>query len=151
MHLFEIQGDPKHNAGCRGVENESAARAVVFITELGARPNITKDVALCLFRVAQEALGNIVKHSQAKSADVELSVNAKTVSLRIRDAGRGFDPDLNNPAGGIGLVSMRERLRLVGGRVSVRSELMQGTEIFAEVPLIVYANKAQERTKAARE
>jgi PAS domain S-box-containing protein len=123
----------------------------VHFTELGARPNITKDVALCLFRVAQEALGNIVKHSQANSADVELSVNAKSVSLRITDAGRGFDPDLSNPTGGIGLVSMRERLRLVGGRLSVKSELTQGTEICAEVPLSVYPNKAQERTQAAGE
>jgi PAS domain S-box-containing protein len=119
----------------------------VHFTQHGRPPNITKDVALCLFRVAQEALSNIVKHSQAKCADVELSVSSKTVSLRITDAGRGFDPDLTNPAGGIGLLSMRERLRLVGGRLSVKSELMQGTEIFAEVPLTVYANAAQERAR----
>jgi PAS domain S-box-containing protein len=119
----------------------------VHFTQHGRPPNVTKDVALCLFRVAQEALSNIVKHSQAKCAHVELSVNSKTVSLRITDAGRGFDPDLTNPAGGIGLVSMRERLRLVGGRLSVKSELMQGTEIFAEVPLTVYANAAQERAE----
>jgi signal transduction histidine kinase len=123
----------------------------VHFTELGSLPNITKDVALCLFRVAQEALSNIVKHSQAESADVELGANAKRVSLRITDTGRGFDPDLKNPAAGIGLVGMRERLRLVGGSLSLKSELMQGTEIVAEVPLTVYANKAQERAQAVGE
>jgi signal transduction histidine kinase len=117
----------------------------VHFTQHGRRPSITKDVALCLFRVAQESLSNIVKHSQAKSADVELSVNSKTVSLRITDAGRGFDPDLRNPDGGIGLISMRERLRLVGGRLSVKSELMQGTEIFAEVPPTRMRRKKEHR------
>jgi PAS domain S-box-containing protein len=134
---------------CKEIGNKH--KIGVHFTEGGFPINITKDVALCLFRITQEALSNIVKHSQAKSADVELSVNSKTVSLRITDAGRGFDPDLSNPAGGLGLVSMRERLRLVGGRLSVKSELMQGTEIFAEVPLTVYANEAQERAKAVGE
>jgi signal transduction histidine kinase len=97
--------------------------------------NIPKDVQLCLFRVTQEAFSNVVKHSHSKSAQVDLGTNANGISLRITDAGRGFEPDLNNPAAGIGLVGMRERLRLVGGRLSVKSGPMSGTEIFAEVPL----------------
>ena len=131
---------------CKEIGNKH--KIGVHFTAGRSRINITKEVALCLFRVTQEALSNIVKHSQAKSADVELGVNSKTVSLRITDSGRGFDPDLNNPDGGIGLVSMRERLRLVGGKLSVKSEPMQGTEIFAEVPLTVYATKVQERAQA---
>jgi signal transduction histidine kinase len=95
-------------------ERNDKHKARVHFTKHGLPPNITKDVALCLFRVTQEALSNIVKHTQAQSADVELPVNSKTVSLRITGAGRGFDPDVSNPAGGIGLVSMRERLRLEG-------------------------------------
>jgi len=97
--------------------------------------NIAKNVQLCLFRITQEALGNVVKHSEARSAQVDLSANAKGISLRITDSGRGFEPDLINPAAGIGLVGMRERLRLVGGRLSVKSALMGGTEVSAEVPL----------------
>jgi PAS domain S-box-containing protein len=97
--------------------------------------SIPKDVQLCLFQVTQEALGNVVKHSQAESAQVELGTNANGMSLRITDAGRGFDPDISNPSAGIGLVGMRERLRLVGGRLSVKSSLMRGTEVLAEVPL----------------
>jgi two-component system sensor kinase len=107
-------------------------------------------VALCLFRVAQEALGNVAKHSHANSAHVELGANENGVSLRITDAGRGFDPDLTNPHAGIGLVGMRERLRLVGGRLSVSSELLRGTEILAEVPLSTFANETQASIQAAR-
>ncbi|MFZ3330676.1 MAG: ATP-binding protein, partial [Candidatus Acidiferrales bacterium] len=56
------------------------------------------------------------------------------IRLRIVDAGFGFDPELRNEDAGLGLVSMRERLRLVGGRLSVQSAPMRGTEILAEVP-----------------
>jgi PAS domain S-box-containing protein len=111
---------------------------------------VPKDVALCLFRVTQEALGNVVKHSRAKSAQVELGANESGISLRIMDAGRGFEPDLTNPHAGIGLVGMRERLRLVGGRLSVSSEPLRGTEILAEVPLSTFANEAQASMQAAR-
>jgi PAS domain S-box-containing protein len=112
----------------------------IHFTKSGSLPKIDKDVELCLFRVTQEALGNVVKHSQSKGAQVELGANAMGVSLRVTDAGKGFEPDLSNPAAGIGLVGMRERLRLVGGRLSVKSELLHGTEIIAEVPLGVSAN-----------
>ena len=112
----------------------------IHFTKNGVLPKIEKDVELCLFRVTQEALGNVVKHSQSKGAQVELGANSMGVSLRVTDAGKGFEPDLSNPAAGIGLVGMRERLRLVGGRLSVKSELLHGTEIIAEVPLGVSAN-----------
>lgn len=97
--------------------------------------SIPNEVALCLFRVTQEALGNVVKHSQTNIASVELSLNAGGLSLRVADNGKGFDPDANNPGSGIGLLGMAERLRLVGGKFAVRSERDRGTEIFAGVPL----------------
>jgi PAS domain S-box-containing protein len=112
----------------------------IHFTKSGALPKIAKDVELCLFRVTQEALNNVAKHSQSKGAQVELGANSMGVSLRVTDAGKGFEPDLSNPAAGIGLVGMRERLRLVGGRLSVKSEPLHGTEIIAEVPLGVFVN-----------
>jgi PAS domain S-box-containing protein len=121
----------------------------VRFTEHGIPRNIPKDVALCLFRVSQEALGNMVKHSQAKKAHVELSANANGVSLRIMDEGTGFDPDGVHPGEGIGLVGMAERLRLVRGRLSIRSGLMRGTELLAEVPLTAPGNEGTARTLAA--
>jgi signal transduction histidine kinase/ABC-type uncharacterized transport system substrate-binding protein len=110
-------------------------KLTVDFTEPDILPGLTKDLGLCLFRIAQEALANVVNHSQAIRARIELSANANSVSLRILDTGKGFDPDLKNSGVGIGLISMRERLRLVGGRLSIRSENMRGTEIVAEIPL----------------
>jgi len=110
---------------------------------------IPKDVALCLFRVTQEALGNVVKHSQADQAAVELRLKANTVHLRVADNGKGFDSDLSNLGAGIGLIGMTERLRLVGGQLTVRSEPMRGTEIQAEVPLLAIANDNQKKALAA--
>jgi PAS domain S-box-containing protein len=138
---------PALNGVCKEISEKY--KLAVHFTVCDFPLHAPKDVELCLFRVAQEALGNVVKHSQAKSAQVELGSNANGVSLRITDAGRGFDPDLGNPDAGIGLVGMRERLRLVGGRLSVNSELMHGTEILAEVPLAASADEAQVRTQAA--
>jgi PAS domain S-box-containing protein len=96
---------------------------------------IPPDISLCFFRIVQEALSNIVKHSGAKSAHVELLGEGSQLRLRIVDAGMGFDPNSRAVRGGLGLVSMRERLRLLGGRITVRSRPMEGTEIVAEVPL----------------
>jgi signal transduction histidine kinase len=124
-------------------------RIGVQFTESGVPLGIPKDISLCLFRVTQEALSNVVKHSQAKTVRVELGANANGVSLRIRDEGNGFDPDSTDRRSGIGLVGMTERLRLIGGRILIRSELMRGTEIFAEVPLRASANKQAVRTRAA--
>ncbi len=107
---------------------------VEFIDNTAAL-SIPKDVALCLFRVSQEGLGNVVKHSHSKSAQVKLESNGKEVTLRICDSGRGIDPSIRKENVGIGLVGMSERLRLVGGRFTVNSQPGQGTEIIAEVPL----------------
>ncbi len=107
---------------------------------------VPKEVALCLFRVAQEAIGNVVKHSGAKSASVTLGANANGVSLRISDEGTGFDTDLMNQDRGIGLRGMGERLRIVGGRFNVISEISKGTEIVAEVPLASSADNANSKS-----
>jgi PAS domain S-box-containing protein len=96
---------------------------------------IPKDVALCLFRVAQEALSNVVKHSQAAQARAELFGENNQIRLRILDAGLGFETASRNRHSGIGLVGMRERLRLVGGVLAVESSPRQGTEILGIVPL----------------
>ena len=130
-------------------EMSSKYKIPVDFTDRGTRADIPKNVSLCLFRVAQEALGNVVKHSAANRADVEINGAANEICLRIADAGIGFDPTLRNTHSGIGLMGMRERLRLVGGMISVRSAPSQGTEILAQVPLSVPAIEAGVRVKAA--
>jgi signal transduction histidine kinase len=116
----------------------------VRFTEPECPLNLPKSVALCLFRIAQEALANVVKHSHARTAQVELTADSNGVCLRISDTGTGFDHDLKKSVEGIGLISMRERLRLVGGRLSVFSGPTQGSEIVAEIPLSIPANEDQE-------
>jgi len=81
---------------------------------------------------------------------VELGSNKSGLSLRIKDDGRGFDTDPSNPAVGIGLVGMHERVRIVGGRLLVKSELLQGTEILAEVPIDIPADGAEPKVQTAR-
>lgn len=99
-------------------------------------PNqISTDVALCLFRIAQEALRNVVKHGKTSAAQVKLSGCGDGIDLCITDSGSGFDPEGAHQKGGLGLVSMSERLRILGGRLEVGSAVSQGTQIRAWVPL----------------
>jgi PAS domain S-box-containing protein len=126
-------------------ELTSKFKIQVEFSDRGVSSEIPKHVALCLFRITQEALGNIAKHSNAKQAHVEVSGTKDEIRLRIVDAGVGFDPALRSANVGIGLVGMRERLRLVGGTLSVQSEPMRGTEILAEVPLSAYADAPHAR------
>ncbi len=138
---------PALNGLCE--ELTSKYRIQVEFTDRGVFSDIPKDVALCLFRIVQEALGNVVKHSHAQQAHVELVGERNEIRLRIVDAGVGFNPSLRSADAGIGLVSMRERLRLVGGRLSVQSAPMRGTEIIADVPLAASANGARVNVVAA--
>jgi PAS domain S-box-containing protein len=94
---------------------------------------LPEPVELCMFRIAQEALSNVVKHSGGTTAFVKVALHGKTVSLCVADDGIGFDtsaaPD------GIGLTSMRERLRMVGGELFIKSSSDTGTELLAEITL----------------
>jgi len=95
---------------------------------------IPKEISLCLFRVLQEALQNAVKHSGAQDFAVELRGSQDGIRLAVMDSGIGFDSRHTSDLGGLGLVSMRERLRLVNGELSVQSEPGCGTTVVARVP-----------------
>ncbi len=90
------------------------------------------DVALCLYRIVQESLRNVIRHSGSLHATVELAVKPDTICLIVSDAGCGFDPQT---ATGLGLISMRERLQLVGGEIAIESRPSHGTRIRVCVPL----------------
>jgi signal transduction histidine kinase len=92
------------------------------------------DVALALYRVAQEALQNVAKHSGAGEARVSLRGSAKGVTLLVSDQGRGFDPESTASGASLGLAGMKERLRLVDGELCVDSSALGGTVIAASVP-----------------
>ena len=93
-----------------------------------------KDAALCLYRVAQEALNNVVRHARARAASVVLRQMDGGLLLAVRDDGVGFDPGEPRVRASLGLVSMRERLRLVNGTLDVESAPGHGTSVTAWVP-----------------
>jgi two-component system NarL family sensor kinase len=95
---------------------------------------VSPAVSLALYRVAQEALHNIEKHSQARHVTIELSQTSGTLVLRITDDGIGFDAG-QVPVAGLGIDSMGERLRSVGGTLRIKSSPNRGTEVLASVPL----------------
>ena len=107
---------------------------VNFVEENVPR-NIPSEVALCLFRITQEALQNVKKHSRADSAEVRAEGREQTIHLSISDRGTGFDQGAASRESGIGIRSMEERVRLVGGQFAVHSRPMEGTKIDVWVPI----------------
>ena len=99
---------------------------------LGSVPH---DVSLCLFRVLQEALHNAVRHSRVRRFDVHLRGTGNTVDLTVRDEGVGFDVDAAKRGLGLGLTSMKERLKLVGGELLIESQSKRGTTVRARAPV----------------
>ena len=98
--------------------------------------DLPTDVSLPLFRVLQEALSNATKHSGIKSFEVELWGSAEDVQLTVSDLGVGFDSEAATKGTGLGLTSMQERLRLVGGELSINSQPKRGTTVHARVRFI---------------
>jgi PAS domain S-box-containing protein len=96
--------------------------------------DIDEDAALCIFRVAQEALQNAVKHSHAQTIGVQLIAADGQLRLRIGDDGGGFDP-LVAPSAGLGLLTMRERVELLGGTLAVHTAPTRGTTIEVAVSM----------------
>jgi len=109
----------------------------VTVSVDGLRRRLPADVELVLYRVVQEALTNVAKHSAAPQACVSLSRSRNEVTLRIQDNGVGFEPaDKSESNGtGLGLFGIRERLALVGGDVQIESVKGQGTTITAHAPI----------------
>ena len=96
---------------------------------------LPQEISLCLFRVLQEALQNATKYSGSKRFQVTLSNTSSEIHLTVRDSGIGFDLDETLKGHGLGLTSMKERLKLVDGKLSIDSQLQGGTTIHASVPL----------------
>jgi signal transduction histidine kinase len=114
---------------------------VVFAHDAISR-TVPSDISLCLFRVLQEALHNAVKYSGVRRFDAELRASSDTIDLTVRDSGPGFDVEEAMRSSGLGLVSMMERIKLVGGQLSVESHAGSGTRIHARVPLSGLARAA---------
>jgi PAS domain S-box-containing protein len=104
---------------------------------------LPQEISLCLFRVLQEALHNAVKHSGAQQFEVSLNGSPTEIQLSVHDAGIGFDLEEAFSGRGLGLASMKERLKLVAGKLSIDSRPKSGTTIQASVPYVVGAKSAK--------
>ena len=95
------------------------------------------NVALCLYRVVQEAIQNAAKHSTAKDVTISLRKSGNGIGVEVCDTGQGFDMNEAGAKSGLGLVFISERVRLLGGRCTIRSAPGKGTRISVIVPLTV--------------
>jgi PAS domain S-box-containing protein len=117
---------------CSSLEQRDGITVKYYAQDMPA--DLPRGVALCVYRVAQEALRNIARHAQCSHASVGLVVNERELVLSVRDRGVGFDVSARRKAG-LGLESMRERARLIRARLTVRSRPGAGTQITVRVPL----------------
>jgi signal transduction histidine kinase len=118
---------------CREVEKRHAVE-VIFKTD-GDLTQIPPDIAVCLYRIAQEALRNGVVHGHAQQLAVSLARSKDSFELTVSDDGCGFSLDaVRQVGGGLGLVSMEERAHLVGGEVHIASAPRLGASVHVRVP-----------------
>ena len=114
--------------------NQNIAALAKF-SHRNIRRGLSKDVALCVYRVVQESLQNVRKHSDAKQAEVSVTETKGRVCLAVSDDGVGFDTELQSGERGIGLSNIEERVRLVSGSFSVQSRPGEGTRVDVRIPL----------------
>jgi signal transduction histidine kinase len=98
------------------------------------KPLLDRDRALNVFRVAQEALRNTTRHAKAKTVAIHVTNTPGDLVLTIADNGQGFDAELDRTSNGLGMISMRERARLLGGRIDILSQPGHGTTVRLTVP-----------------
>ena len=135
-----------HSSGLEYLGLEAAVSG--FCREVSERQNLSihvrfdgipqtlpHEVALCLFRILQEAVHNAVKYSGVRDFEVSLTGGGTEIELSVHDSGIGFDLEAASRRHGLGITSMRERLRLVNGQLSIESKPQHGTTIRARVPL----------------
>jgi PAS domain S-box-containing protein len=123
---------PALNNFCREFASRNSMR--IQFTSACLTCKLPEEASLCLFRVAQEAIRNVHKHSGCREALVELDEISGSLRLRISDRGTGFDPTSAEASQGLGLLSMEERLRSMGGELFVHSRPGGGTCVEACIP-----------------
>jgi signal transduction histidine kinase len=146
------------NSACRwfveGFAQRSGIEVKLDIADRSER--FSEPIELVLFRVLQESLTNVHRHSGAKRADVSLSTSGNTAILRVKDHGRGLPGDVlqtfrvEGTGAGVGLAGMTQRIREIGGRLEINSNA-GGTEVVARVPVRFRPHAAQIIPAAAQE
>jgi signal transduction histidine kinase len=136
--IFELRPESLETEGLVSALTKQAAalqarHEIIVSTELCGEPDLPLKVKQELYRVAQEALHNTIKHAHAGKVNVRLRRTAEAIILEMRDNGVGFDP-LGSFPGHLGLLSIQERIKNLGGVLSIESTPGQGTTILARVP-----------------
>jgi PAS domain S-box-containing protein len=134
--LHPLTPDPSDLAmAMRGWCNEFGKRQKMeIIFRSNDLPRVPQAVSLCLFRVLQEALHNSARHSGVKRVEVQLAKNSGHIDLIVSDSGKGFDIKAARQSQGLGVTSMQERVRLIGGTIVIDAKLLAGTTIHVCVP-----------------
>jgi signal transduction histidine kinase len=143
--IFELRPESLETEGLVTALSKQAAalharQGVIVQVDLGDEPDVPLDVKQDLYRIAQEALHNTVKHARASQIELRLQQVGEMVSVEVSDNGRGFDTTSSFP-GHLGLHSMQERVKSLGGELRIDSAPGQGTRIRANVPAHTSANK----------
>jgi signal transduction histidine kinase len=115
---------------CQQLSHRHGIQINLHASELPA--DLSRDMSLCFYRIAQESLNNAVKHSYASRVTITLTADTRKLRMQIRDFGSGFEAA--TPRAGLGLVTMEERLRIIAGRLTIFSKLGEGTTVTAEAP-----------------
>jgi len=136
LHPSELD-DIGLNAALQALCDEVSKRHSITIKVASddVSEQVPLEVASCLYRVCQEGLNNMVKHAKAKQASVTLIAEHGNVALSIKDDGVGFSVEAAEGKGGLGLTGMKERARIVNGKLSIQTEPGKGTKIDLVVPL----------------
>jgi PAS domain S-box-containing protein len=127
-------------AACFCKELSDAQKVTIDFHNKDVPNEVPREVSLCLYHVLQEALHNAIKHSGSPRFEVSLDGKPNEIQLTVRDWGIGFDPLVALKKRGLGLTSMKGRMKLVGGKLSIESQSQHGTTIHARVPLKGQAN-----------
>jgi signal transduction histidine kinase len=136
--IFELRPESLEAEGLvAALEQQAAAlearHEIPIRAALGEEPDLPLETKEALYRIAQEALHNTVKHARASRADLKLECDARGTALEVSDDGAGFDPE-GDFSGHLGLKSMRERAARLGGTLRVESAPGEGTRIRVRVP-----------------
>jgi signal transduction histidine kinase len=137
--IFELRPESLATEGLIAALEKQAASVqarhelAVYLTLCDEEPDAPLEVKEAVYRIAQEALNNTVKHAQAERVELRLEQDADEILLEVRDDGGGFDPESSFP-GHLGLKSMRERVARLGGTLRIESAPGEGTRIRAQIP-----------------
>ncbi|MEJ2449028.1 MAG: sensor histidine kinase, partial [Anaerolineales bacterium] len=136
--IFELRPESLRKEGLvealkKQAEAVEARHEIRIQTELGEEPNIPLDAKQALYRIAQEALQNTVKHAHASTVEITLKWEGEGLVLAVRDDGDGFNPGREYP-GHLGLQSMRERAEKIGGKIQITSQAGRGSLVRVTLP-----------------